>query len=104
MKNSYLPVGLVRCHPDTVVSLLVSSIVGFALQQRQEGAQYGRPKLHGHNEWDGLRDTITRCRAGGRTCSTSPCFFAFGYLALYPGLAVFQGLLNWSTDSLYKMK
>ena len=28
--------------------------------------------------------------------------FAFGYLLLYPGLAVFPGLLNWSTDSLYK--
>ena len=28
--------------------------------------------------------------------------FSVGYLILYPGLIVFPGLLNWSTDSLYK--
>ena len=62
-------------------------------QQRQEGARR-RPKTAWTQRVGRLRNTTTRCRAGGRT-STSP-FCPGWHLILYPGLEIPSGLSNWS--------
>ena len=62
----------------------------------------GDPKLHGHNEWDGLREYDNPLPRWWSNLFYITVFFAVGYLALYPGLIVYPGALGWSTDSLYK--
>jgi cytochrome c oxidase cbb3-type subunit III len=59
-------------------------------------------KLHGHNEWDGLREYDNPLPKWWSNLFYITVIFAFGYLLLYPGLIVTNGVLNWSTDSLYK--
>ncbi|MCC7067722.1 MAG: cytochrome-c oxidase, cbb3-type subunit III [Burkholderiales bacterium] len=59
-------------------------------------------KLHGHNEWDGLREYDNPLPRWWSNLFYLTVFFSFGYLLLYPGLVVFPGLLNWTTESLYK--
>lgn len=62
----------------------------------------GDPKLHGHNEWDGLREYDNPLPRWWSNLFYITVFFSVGYLALYPGLIVYPGALGWSTDSLYK--
>jgi cytochrome c oxidase cbb3-type subunit III len=59
-------------------------------------------KLHGHNEWDGLREYDNPLPKWWSNLFYITVIFAFGYLLLYPGLIVTNGVLNWSTDSLYQ--
>jgi cytochrome c oxidase cbb3-type subunit III len=59
-------------------------------------------KLHGHNEWDGLREYDNPLPKWWSNLFYITVFFAFGYLLLYPGLIVTNGYLGWSTDSLYR--
>jgi cytochrome c oxidase cbb3-type subunit III len=59
-------------------------------------------KLHGHNEWDGLREYDNPLPKWWSNLFYITVLFAFGYLLLYPGLIVTNGYLGWSTDSLYR--
>lgn len=85
----------------TVVSLLVCLWVLRSNSVKTEH-NAGDPKLHGHNEWDGLREYDNPLPRWWSNLFYITVFFSLGYLILYPGLIVFPGLLNWSTDSLYK--
>jgi cytochrome c oxidase cbb3-type subunit III len=58
--------------------------------------------LHGHNEWDGLREYDNPLPKWWSNLFYITVIFAFGYLLLYPGLIVTNGVLGWSTDSLYR--
>jgi len=84
----------------TLVSLAVCLWVLRANSVKKEHG--GDPKLHGHNEWDGLREYDNPLPRWWSNLFYITVFFSLGYLILYPGLIVFPGLLNWSTDSLYK--
>ncbi len=57
--------------------------------------------LHGTNEWDGLREYDNPLPKWWANLFYITVIFSFGYLLLYPGLIVTNGILNWSTDSLY---
>jgi cytochrome c oxidase cbb3-type subunit III len=58
--------------------------------------------LHGSNEWDGLREYDNPLPKWWSNLFYITVIFAFGYLLLYPGLVVTNGVLNWSTESLYR--
>lgn len=84
----------------TVLSLVACLWVLRANSTRKE--QPGEAKLHGHNEWDGLREYDNPLPKWWSNLFYITVFFAFAYLLLYPGLVVTNGLLGWSTASLYR--
>jgi cytochrome c oxidase cbb3-type subunit III len=57
--------------------------------------------LHGHNEWDGLREYDNPLPRWWSNLFYITIVFSFGYLVLYPGLIVVPGILGWSTSTLY---
>lgn len=84
----------------TVLSLLACLWVLRANSKKVEGAEAG--KLHGQNEWDGLREYDNPLPKWWSNLFYITVIFAFGYLLLYPGLIVTNGLLGWSTASAYR--
>ncbi len=65
-------------------------------------AESAEVKLHGQNEWDGLREYDNPLPKWWSNLFYITVFFALGYLLLYPGLVVTNGLLGWSTSSSYR--
>lgn len=59
-------------------------------------------KMHGQNEWDGLREYDNPLPRWWANLFYITVVFSFGYLLLYPGLVVTDGLLGWSSASLYR--
>jgi len=55
----------------------------------------------GH-EWDGIRELDNPLPKWWFYLSIGTCVFALGYLALYPGLGNFQGLLGWSSTKQWQ--
>jgi cytochrome c oxidase cbb3-type subunit III len=84
----------------TVLSLVACLWVLRSNSTKREDAD--ATKLHGHNEWDGLREYDNPLPKWWSNLFYITVIFAFGYLLLYPGLIVTNGVLNWSTDSLYQ--
>ncbi len=84
----------------TVLSLLACIWILRANSTKKE--QIGEVKLHGQNEWDGLREYDNPLPKWWSNLFYITVFFAFAYLLLYPGLIVTNGLLGWSTASLYR--
>jgi cytochrome c oxidase cbb3-type subunit III len=64
--------------------------------------QKGQPELHGQNQWDGLREYDNPLPKWWSNLFVITVVFAFGYLVLYPGLAVLPGMLRWSTEARYR--
>jgi cytochrome c oxidase cbb3-type subunit III len=62
----------------------------------------GATDLHGQNDWDGLREYDNPLPRWWSNLFYLTVIFSFGYLLLYPGLIVSDGLLGWSTESLYR--
>ena len=60
------------------------------------------PKLHGSNAWDGLREYDNPLPRWWKNLFYITVFFSLGYLVLYPGLGVTEGLLGWSSSKLHK--
>ena len=83
----------------TVLSLLACLWMLRVNSTKKE--QVGETKLHGQNEWDGLREYDNPLPKWWSNLFYITVFFALGYLLLYPGLVVTNGLLGWSTSSLY---
>jgi cytochrome c oxidase cbb3-type subunit III len=84
----------------TVLSLIACLWVLRSNSTKREDTS--ETKLHGHNEWDGLREYDNPLPRWWANLFYITVIFAFGYLLLYPGLVVFNGYLGWSTDSLYR--
>ena len=84
----------------TVLSLLACLWILYANSTKKADA--GEAKLHGQNEWDGLREYDNPLPKWWSNLFYITVFFAFAYLLLYPGLIVTNGLLGWSTASLYR--
>ena len=84
----------------TVLSLLACLWILRANSTKK--ADTGEAKLHGQNEWDGLREYDNPLPKWWSNLFYITVFFAFAYLLLYPGLIVTNGLLGWSTASLYR--
>lgn len=84
----------------TVLSLLACLWILHANSTKKADA--GEAKLHGQNEWDGLREYDNPLPKWWSNLFYITVFFAFAYLLLYPGLIVTNGLLGWSTASLYR--
>ena len=84
----------------TVLSLLACLWVLRANSKKVEGSAEG--KMHGQNEWDGLREYDNPLPKWWSNLFYITVVFAFGYLLLYPGLIVTNGLLGWSTASSYR--
>jgi len=84
----------------TVLSLLACLWILRANSTKK--ADTGEVKLHGHNEWDGLREYDNPLPKWWSNLFYITVIFAFAYLLLYPGLIVTNGLLGWSTASLYR--
>lgn len=61
-----------------------------------------QPELHGQNQWDGLAEYDNPLPKWWSNLFIITVVFAAGYLVLFPGLAIFPGLLGWSTDSRYQ--
>jgi cytochrome c oxidase cbb3-type subunit III len=59
------------------------------------------PELHGHNVWDGLREYDNPLPQWWSNLFHITVFFALGYLALFPGLAVLPGVLGWTSSERY---
>lgn len=83
----------------TVLSLLACLWMLRVNSTKKE--QVGETKLHGQNEWDGLREYDNPLPKWWSNLFYITVFFALGYLLLYPGLVITNGLLGWSTSSLY---
>jgi cytochrome c oxidase cbb3-type subunit III len=62
------------------------------------------PELHGHNVWDGLREYDNPLPKWWSNLFYITVFFALGYLALFPGLAVLPGVLGWSSSERYNQE
>ena len=84
----------------TVLSLLACLWVLRANSKKVEGSAEG--KMHGQNEWDGLREYDNPLPKWWSNLFYITVVFALGYLLLYPGLIVTNGLLGWSTASAYR--
>jgi cytochrome c oxidase cbb3-type subunit III len=84
----------------TVLSLLACLWVLRANSTKK--ADSTESKLHGQNEWDGLREYDNPLPKWWSNLFYITVVFALGYLLLYPGLIVTNGLLNWSTTSSYR--
>jgi len=84
----------------TVLSLLACLWVLHANSKKVEGSAEG--KMHGQNEWDGLREYDNPLPKWWSNLFYITVVFALGYLLLYPGLIVTNGLLGWSTASSYR--
>lgn len=84
----------------TVLSLLACLWVLRANSKKLEGSAEG--KMHGQNEWDGLREYDNPLPKWWSNLFYITVIFALGYLLLYPGLIVTNGLLGWSTASSYR--
>ncbi len=84
----------------TVLSLVACLWVLRANSVKKE--KTGPADLHGHNEWDGLREYDNPLPRWWSNLFYITVIFAFAYLLLYPGLIVTDGVLGWSTDSLYR--
>ena len=84
----------------TVLSLLACLWVLRANSKKVEGSAEGN--MHGQNEWDGLREYDNPLPKWWSNLFYITVVFAFGYLLLYPGLIVTNGLLGWSTASAYR--
>ncbi len=63
-----------------------------------------QPELHGSNQWDGLHEYDNPLPKWWSNLFVITVVFAFGYLALFPGLAVLPGMLGWSTKELYRQE
>jgi cytochrome c oxidase cbb3-type subunit III len=61
-----------------------------------------QPELHGHNQWDGLREYDNPLPKWWSNLFIITVIFAFGYLVLFPGLAVVPGVMGWSTEKRYR--
>lgn len=84
----------------TVLSLLACLWVLRANSSKKEASTEG--KMHSQNEWDGLREYDNPLPKWWSNLFYITVIFAFGYLLLYPGLIVTNGLLGWSTTSSYR--
>jgi len=84
----------------TVLSLLLCLWMLRANRVKKENS--GPADLHGHNEWDGLREYDNPLPKWWSNLFYITIFFAFAYLLLYPGLIVSTGMLGWSTEKLYR--
>ena len=84
----------------TVLSLLACLWMLRANSTKKEHS--AEAQLHGQNEWDGLREYDNPLPKWWSNLFYITVFFAFGYLLLYPGLIVTNGLLGWSAASLYR--
>ena len=84
----------------TVLSLLACLWVLRANSKKVEGSAEG--KMHGQNEWDGLREYDNPLPKWWSNLFYITVVFALAYLLLYPGLIVTNGLLGWSTASAYR--
>jgi cytochrome c oxidase cbb3-type subunit III len=84
----------------TVLSLLACLWILRANSSKNEASAPG--KLHGQNEWDGLREYDNPLPKWWSNLFYITVVFSFGYLLLYPGLVVTNGLLDWSTTSAYR--
>jgi cytochrome c oxidase cbb3-type subunit III len=84
----------------TVLSLLACVWILRSNSTKREDLD--EKKMHGHNEWDGLREYDNPLPKWWSNLFYITIVFAFTYLLLYPGLILTNGVLNWSTDSLYK--
>ncbi len=84
----------------TVVSLLACLWILRANSTKKEHS--AEAQLHGQNEWDGLREYDNPLPKWWSNLFYLTVIFAFGYLLLYPGLIVTNGLLGWSTASRYR--
>ena len=84
----------------TVLSLLACLWMLRANSTKNEHS--AEAQLHGQNEWDGLREYDNPLPKWWSNLFYITVFFALAYLLLYPGLIVTNGLLGWSTASLYR--
>jgi cytochrome c oxidase cbb3-type subunit III len=84
----------------TVLSLVACLWVLRSNSHKHEDVE--ATKLHGHNEWDGLREYDNPLPKWWSNLFYITVFFSLGYLLLFPGLVVTNGILNWSTDSRYR--
>ena len=85
----------------TVVSLLVCLWVLRSNSVKKEH-NAGDPKLHGHNEWDGLREYDNPLPRWWVGLFILTVIFAVGYLYAYPGLGTREGTLSWSSKGQYE--
>ena len=83
----------------TVLSLLACLWMLRVNSTKKE--QSAEAQMHGQNEWDGLREYDNPLPKWWSNLFYITVFFSLGYLALYPGLIVTNGVLDWSTSSLY---
>ncbi len=84
----------------TVLSLLACLWMLRANSTKKEHS--AEAQMHSQNEWDGLREYDNPLPKWWSNLFYITVFFAFGYLLLYPGLIVTNGLLGWSTATLYR--
>ena len=84
----------------TVLSLLACLWILRANSSKKE--ESAEAKMHGQNEWDGLREYDNPLPKWWSNLFYITILFAFGHLLLYPGLIVTNGLFGWSTASSYR--
>ncbi|MBL8309395.1 MAG: cytochrome-c oxidase, cbb3-type subunit III [Burkholderiales bacterium] len=107
MTDDILKSGLISAGWAWYVAIFTMASLVFCLwilraNRTQKGEGGKDVKLHGTNQWDGLREWDNPLPKWWSNLFYITVFFSIGYLLLYPGLIVTPGALNWSTDSLHR--